>query len=294
MSNVNKVKCANGHFFDMNRFSICPICGAGGADTASQEKPPVEPSRKMDPVDKTERLGETPDITHTHALGKAGGINWIFDRKHKRKQEAEQKVEPAVQPEPAPQPEPEPPVQEEKPEVQADPAPQPEPQPEPQPQPVPVPRQEPPATGNSLLREVAATGHGATSALPKTVAFYNFADTETEPPTGWLVCVKGTHQGQAFACKAGRNKIGRNPDCNINPVNDTSITREPHAIIIYDPKERVFYLQNGTGDGLVYCNGAMLFSHERLKAYDKIELGNAEFVFMPLCGEQFNWSDYIH
>ena len=239
---------------------------------------PIRQSR-LDEVDKTALLEENEPVAPQPVAGKAGGIKWRFWTKQSESESAlEEKIQPSevikqsVQPEQPPQ------------SSQPDMSSEQEPKSE---------RRESAVT--TLTQAVAATGHGATSALPKTVAYYNLADTETEPPTGWLVCVKGIYQGQVFACKSGRNRIGRNPNCNINLLNDASISREAHALVIYDPKQRVFYLQNGTGDGLVYLNDSMLFEHEhkQLKAYDQVQIGNEEFIFLPLCGERFSWENYI-
>lgn len=282
---MNKVKCVNGHFYDADRFGCCPICG-GAAGTAAmpQSKKPVEPSRmsRMDPVDKTAILAED-EAPVAPATGKMGGIKWRFGGS-KVQEPVSEKPAPVSVKQPAQDTAQEEPREEAEVSVQRDPVSQ-----KAAFQTVSAPIQD--AVGSQLSQAVAATGHGVFSALPKTVAYYDME--ETVPPTGWIVCVKGAYQGQAFPCKTGRNKIGRNPDCDVNLMNDASVTREPHAIIIYDPKNRAFYLQNGTGDGLVYLNDALLFTHEPLHAYDRIMLGNAEFLFIPLCGEKFTWDDYI-
>lgn len=148
------------------------------------------------------------------------------------------------------------------------------------------------SSGSSeLAAAVKATASTNTSPLPKTVAYYDAG--EVEPPVGWLVCVRGIYTGHAFACKAGRNRIGRNLDMDICLSDDGSISRDTHAIIIYEPKNRIFYLQAGTGSGLTYHNGNLIFDHTEINSYDKIELGKAEFIFFPLCGEQFTWDDYM-
>ena len=162
---------------------------------------------------------------------------------------------------------------------------------------------EPPVSGETMLSTstsagraelaaaVKATASTNTSPLPKTMAYYDVG--EVEPPVGWLVCVRGTYIGHAFVCKAGRNRIGRNLDMDICLSDDGSISRDTHAIIIYEPKNRVFYLQAGTGSGLTYYNGNLIFDHTEINSYDKIELGKAEFIFFPLCGEKFTWDDYM-
>ena len=67
----------------------------------------------------------------------------------------------------------------------------------------------------------------------------------------------------------------------------------PHAILIYEPRQRQFFLQAGPGEGLTYLNDALLFDHAELHAYDRISLGRAEFLFLPLCGPSFSWDGYL-
>ncbi len=250
---MNRVKCSNGHFFDLDRFAACPVCSAGVAskENTVKSRKVVRSQRpsKIEEDDATILLEENPDD---------------LDKALNKKREEELSKEKAEESKIIPKDEMTIPPQNETTVRPKD---------------------------TSLRHAVAATGCIAVAPLDKTVSFYDFA--EVEPPTGWLVCIKGAHQGQAFSCKTGKNKIGRNPDYDISLMSDNTVTREVHAIIIYEPKQRVFYLQNGNGDGLVYLNDELLFSHSQLKAYDKIQIGNAEFVFMPLCGEQFTWTDYI-
>lgn len=295
---MDKVKCINGHFFNLDAFSCCPRCG-GAMAGRTQDKgtgAAVTPSRRsrLEEMDKTELLDpkDAPDEPPT--TGKAGGILWSFRKKEKKE----------TRQEPAPEQPREKSRRVEIPEEQSvtvaltgeqdvtveipaqqDPAPE---RPAQQDVTVELPvEQDPPQS--ELIQAVIATGHDHTSALPKTVAYYDFQ--ETEPPVGWLVCVQGTYRGQAFACKTGRNKLGRDPQYEISLMDDPSVTRKPHAFLIYEPKQRLFFLQNGEGDGLVYLNGSLLFSHEQLRAYDRIGIGNGEFLFLPLCGEQFSWDD---
>lgn len=141
--------------------------------------------------------------------------------------------------------------------------------------------------GNVSQNEMGA----AAAPLAQTMAYYHF--NEYEPPVGWLISVKGPYRGKAFECKAGKNKIGRKSDMDICLANDASVTREAHAFLIYEPQQRRFYLMAGSGDGLVYQNGNLVFDHDELFAYDKVALGQSEFVFLPLCGERFAWDQYI-
>lgn len=123
----------------------------------------------------------------------------------------------------------------------------------------------------------------------KTVSKYEVKGS-SEPMAGWLVCTKGTNFGCAYEIKMGQSSIGRSNDMRIC-IKDESITRERHAFIIFEAKKRQFFLRSGDGSGLTYCNDELVAGMVPLKAYDKIQLGDAEFLFMPLCGEQFMWEE---
>lgn len=122
----------------------------------------------------------------------------------------------------------------------------------------------------------------------KTVSRYGMGGTE--PVTGWLVCVKGNNYGKAFEIKSGQNSIGRDKSMGIC-IMEEDITREKHAFVIFDPKNRAFFLRGGEGYGLTYCNEELVTSMIRLKAYDEIQLSSAKFLFIPFCGEQFMWEE---
>lgn len=143
----------------------------------------------------------------------------------------------------------------------------------------------------SLWDAVKGTGSTNNSPLPKTVAFYGYDDVE--PPVAWLVCVKGAYLGCAFECKTGRNKIGRGIGMDVNLEKDLKVTREVNAFLVYEPKKKSFFIQEGLGNGLVYHNDDVVMNFSPLKEYDHVSLGDSEFVFVPLCGEHFSWEDYI-
>jgi hypothetical protein len=124
----------------------------------------------------------------------------------------------------------------------------------------------------------------------KTEAHYNIAGAE--PVVGWLVCIGGEYFGESFNLKAGQNFVGRALNMDVPLAKDTSVSRNRHAIITYDPKNRVFYVQQGESNGLTYHNGGLLLAPSPLKSYDKFQVGDSEFVFIACCGEQFSWDDY--
>ena len=106
---------------------------------------------------------------------------------------------------------------------------------------------------------------------------------------GWLVGLQGAYRGRAVECHAGRNRIGREASMELRLEEEPSVSRRDHAALTYEPRERRFYLEAGTSGGLTYLNGALLFGHQELRPYDRIALGQGEFLFLPLCGPRFSW-----
>lgn len=115
-----------------------------------------------------------------------------------------------------------------------------------------------------------------------------------EPVVGWLVCVRGKHLGQSFNIYAGNNSVGRNNNNRIVLPEDNSVSREKHAIVVFEPKKAEFYIKSGDSNGLVYLNGETVFETKRIEKYDKIEIGATVLMMIPLCGEQFSWEDYLN
>lgn len=148
-----------------------------------------------------------------------------------------------------------------------------------------------PNGGDFLKKAVDSTNSTIDSPLPNTIAY--FGAEEIDPPVAWLVCIKGAYLGCAFECRAGRNKIGRGFEMDINLEKDLKVTREVNALLVYEPIKKLFFIQAGLGNGLVYCNDEIVMTFTSLKAHDHIMVGDSEFVFIPLCGERFSWENYI-
>lgn len=255
MGKIIKVHCFNGHFFNSEKFDKCPICGAASIESTSDATNTFE---VVSPGFPQRADNDESDVINP--VSKAIEIKpteQLINGTQKPSRTADTTEKRETDP-----------IQDDK-KNEVDPE----------------------NNSTSLAQAIRATSSTTASALPKTVAIYNF-DTK-EPPVGWLICIKGSYQGTAFECKAGKNRIGRGADMGINLADDISITRDVHALLIYEPNNRIFFIQNGTGDGMVYVNGEFLFSHTELHAYDKVTLGKLDFVFLPLCGDQFTWDDYI-
>jgi hypothetical protein len=118
------------------------------------------------------------------------------------------------------------------------------------------------------------------------------ADPMSNPVAGWLVIIKGPGKGASVQVGYQVNSIGRLATNNISlNYNDTGISRENHAEIIYDSINRKFYAGRTGGRNLTYVNGSPVLQSVELKSGDKLQLGSTVLRFVACCGEDFNWED---
>lgn len=113
------------------------------------------------------------------------------------------------------------------------------------------------------------------------------------PCVGWLVALGGEHIGTDFRLKAGKNFIGRDIQMDVALTEDKSVSRDRHAIVVYEPKAHLYLVQPGESSSLVYRNDQVVLTPVKLEAYDVITVGDVNLLFMPLCGERFNWGDLL-
>lgn len=116
-----------------------------------------------------------------------------------------------------------------------------------------------------------------------------FGEVSTEPVVGWLVAIAGNNFGMDFKLKTGRNFIGRASDMDVSLSGDNTISREKHAIILYEPKSNVFLVQPGDAKELFYLNDKVVLTATEINAYDILTLGNTKLLFIPCCSDKFNW-----
>ena len=120
-------------------------------------------------------------------------------------------------------------------------------------------------------------------------AIYWANELEVDPVVGWVVCITGYDKGKDFKLKTEKNFIGRGPEMDVCISGDNTIARKNHAIIAYNPKQRVFMMLPGEGTGIVYIQNEAVYAPRQMNSYDVIEIGNSKFVFVALCGENFDW-----
>lgn len=117
-------------------------------------------------------------------------------------------------------------------------------------------------------------------------------DQTFEPTVGWLVVVKGPGRGHSRQIHYGMNSLGRGPSERISlNFGDSAISREAHAYIVYDDKQKEFYIQHAGKSNLVRVNDSPVMAPKELTRGDLIELGSTTLMFVPLCGDDFNWDE---
>ena len=70
---------------------------------------------------------------------------------------------------------------------------------------------------------------------------------------------------------------------------DESIARERHAVVTFEPRRGSFHLVPGDARELVYLNDEPVLGPQELHPHDKIMMGNTKLLFVPFCGEKFQW-----
>lgn len=117
-------------------------------------------------------------------------------------------------------------------------------------------------------------------------------ESMADPVTGWLVVTQGPGKGQAVQLGLGRNEVGRSADANVRlDFGDQQISRAAHAFIAYDDETRTWYIQQGVGRNLVRLDDRPVLAPTPLPARSRIRIGATHLVFVPLCGDDFDWED---
>lgn len=122
----------------------------------------------------------------------------------------------------------------------------------------------------------------------KTVGIYKKL-MNTDPVVGWLVCTKGAEKGKDYRIYGKNNTIGRDERSDICIKGDKAISRENHAKLAYDRKHNNFHIIPADGAEVVYLNDEPVYVPTVLKAYDLLEIGESQFLFVPFCCDKFKW-----
>lgn len=305
---MKKVKCKNGHFYDADRFDLCPVCGKQSSEVLVQRNLQPDPDATVKLPESTV-LGDfvaedQPDVRPEPSIvDEIAPSVWIAPGEALFTEADDKPVENAADKDEDATPgfclkapaviEP----------MGDETAEQESADDEPAEGICEMPGGETPPKKNAapaeaqpqfplLAEAVTASDAAAVPVLPQRARTSD--GSAAVLPVGWIVGLNGINRGKVFFCKAGRNHVGNRENMDIRLKDERSVNQDIHAIIIYEPKNRQFFVQVGIGDELPYLNGERVFTHEELHAYDRITLGEAEFLFLPLCGESFDWNENTH
>ncbi|MER8937884.1 FHA domain-containing protein [Mesorhizobium sp. M0915] len=113
---------------------------------------------------------------------------------------------------------------------------------------------------------------------------------DVDAVVGWVVIVQGPGKGRSIEIGVGANSIGREQSQKLRlNFGDTQIHREKHAVLIYEPNSRRFFLQGGDVRNLTYLNGQLVLTPSELLGGETILIGQTHLRFVPLCGPDFGW-----
>lgn len=142
-------------------------------------------------------------------------------------------------------------------------------------------------------RKIAPQKAGQIENDEKTVGVFNYNSKKTSiaPVVGWLVCIRGEDFGRSYEIKSGRNFIGRDRSMDVVIEGDKAISRQCHAVILYEPKSKRFLVQPGTSRELFYLNEQVVLDVEPIAPYEVLNIGNTDLLFVPFCGETFSWEE---
>lgn len=142
--------------------------------------------------------------------------------------------------------------------------------------------------GGTRMTEPAVEEYGATMAVDRDGKFVSKKEQKT---TGWLVCISGPEKGKDYRLHNDNNFIGRNQSNDVSIPVDATVSGEKHCVITYDRVDRIFYIGLSAGASIIRLNGRPVLMTQELKHGDRIQIGQGMFLFVPLCGENFEWEE---
>jgi len=268
----NKVQCPYSHYYDADKYEICPVCNTSAMSAAKSEETQV--LKRVTTASQSDIAYFTSEPAQIEeqfagAYPPTSSVFGVQREDHISDPPATKEISPAI------------------PSAQAQNEPQPGNREQPDDN---APHIPPPSL--SLQAAVDAVVSHKDNEDVKTVAMWN-APAGSEPVVGWLVCVKGQYFGQSFNLKNGNNFIGRAMNMDVHLAQEESVSRNKHCAITYEPNNQAFYIQQGESSGLTYLNGEMVLTPTRMNTNDKIQIGQAEFILIPLCEYGFRWEYYM-
>ena len=144
------------------------------------------------------------------------------------------------------------------------------------------------SSGSQTKTGIITGGSGSASSSSSTPS-----TEDTLPVAGWLVITGGPGRGRDFRLIQGENRIGRAPEMEVcldfGADSDNTVSRESHAVVVYDNNANGFFIERGASRNLPTVNGNTVRRDQDMEAYDLIQLGETQLMFFPLCGDKFKW-----
>jgi hypothetical protein len=147
--------------------------------------------------------------------------------------------------------------------------------------------------GGGRAPTAATEGEAARTRLVRGRNKVTRAEFHQDPVVGWLVVVGGPGLGAFRPIFEGNNTVGRAGSQRI-PIDfgDDTISAEEQAYIRYDSVDRSFLLvPNLAKTNIVSVNDRKPTAAVSLAAMDVITMGRTQLVFVPFCGEEFDWAE---
>lgn len=126
--------------------------------------------------------------------------------------------------------------------------------------------------------------------VPQSVIVEEDPNEDFDPVVGWLVCIDGPAKGRDYRIHSQNNYIGRAKNMDICLESDSAVGFEHAAVLVYDDLEKIFYFGPDKGRNIVRLNKRAAVNVVEIKAMDQLTIGKSTFVFVPLCGEGFDWN----
>ncbi len=111
--------------------------------------------------------------------------------------------------------------------------------------------------------------------------------------TGWLTCIDGHMLGESFSLREGENYIGRSANMDVALLQETTVSRDNHCIILFDNAQNSFHITITDQEKAVFLNKKRIHTSTQLKHHDVITLGDCSLLFIPLCDNHFQWPDIV-
>lgn len=143
-----------------------------------------------------------------------------------------------------------------------------------------------------VSRQASVEG-GSRTQLVRGKTLVKRTDFHQDPVVGWLVVIGGPGLGAFRPVFEGNNTVGRSSHQRI-PVDfgDETISSEEQAYIRYDSVDRRFLLvPNLAKTNIVAVNDTKPTTAVELAPMDVITMGHTQLVFVPFCGQDFDWAE---